>query len=60
LLTAAAALIWALAFGGAGWALGGNWEQVHHAFRYADYAAVAAVVAVAATVLVRRRRAVAS
>jgi membrane protein DedA with SNARE-associated domain len=52
-LTFAAALIWALAFAGAGWALGGNWEQVHHAFRYADYAAVAAVLVVALVVLRR-------
>ena len=52
-LTFAAALIWALAFAGAGWALGGNWEEVHHAFRYADYAAVAAVL-VAAVVVLRR------
>jgi membrane protein DedA with SNARE-associated domain len=52
-LTFAAALLWALAFAGAGWALGGNWEQVHHAFRYADYAAVAAVLVVAAVVLRR-------
>jgi membrane protein DedA with SNARE-associated domain len=52
-LTFAAALIWALAFAGAGWALGGNWEQVHHAFRFADYAAVAAILVLAA-VLLRR------
>jgi membrane protein DedA with SNARE-associated domain len=50
-LTFAAALIWALAFAGAGWALGGNWEQVHHAFRYADYAAVAAILVLAAVAL---------
>jgi membrane protein DedA with SNARE-associated domain len=52
-LTFAASLIWALAFAGAGWALGGNWEQVHHAFRYADYAAVVAILALAAWVLRR-------
>jgi membrane protein DedA with SNARE-associated domain len=52
-LTFAASAIWAFAFAGAGWALGGNWEQVHHAFRYADYAAVAAVLVVAA-VMMRR------
>ena len=49
-LTFAASLIWAVAFAGAGWALGGNWEQIHHAFRYTDYVAVV----VAAGVLVRR------
>jgi membrane protein DedA with SNARE-associated domain len=53
MLTFAASLLWAGAFAGAGWALGGNWEQVNHAFRYADYAVVAAVLAVAA-VLLRR------
>jgi membrane protein DedA with SNARE-associated domain len=52
-LTFAASAIWAFAFAGAGWALGGNWEQVHHAFRYADYAAVAAVLVVAAVVMRR-------
>jgi membrane protein DedA with SNARE-associated domain len=55
-LTMAAALIWCVAFAAAGWALGGNWEQVHHAFRYADYAAVIAVVAVAAWLLVHGRQ----
>jgi membrane protein DedA with SNARE-associated domain len=48
-LTFAASLIWAVAFAGAGWALGGDWEQIHHAFRFADYAAVAAILIVAVT-----------
>jgi membrane protein DedA with SNARE-associated domain len=52
-LTSAASLLWALAFAGAGWALGNRWEQVHHAFRYADYAAVVALVLVA--ILAARR-----
>jgi len=52
-LTALASLIWCVAFGVAGYALGSNWEKVHEAFKYADYAAVAALVAIAA-VLVRR------
>lgn len=56
-LTAAASLIWCLAFGIAGHALGSNWDSVHHAFRYADYAAVGAVLAAfAGALLVRRRR----
>ena len=56
-LTAAASLIWCLAFAAAGNALRSNWDSVHQAFRYADYAAVAAVLATAAAVplLVRRR-----
>jgi membrane protein DedA with SNARE-associated domain len=59
-LTGLASLVWCLAFGIAGHALGSNWDQVHHAFRYADYAAVAALAAVAAVLLLRRRRSVAS
>jgi membrane protein DedA with SNARE-associated domain len=55
-LTALASLVWCTAFAVAGHALGSNWDTVHHAFRYADYAAVAALVAVLAAVLVRRRR----
>src|SRR3954451_13534578 len=51
-LTAAASLIWCLAFGIAGHALGSNWDSAHHAFRYADYLAVAALfVAFVAVVL---------
>jgi membrane protein DedA with SNARE-associated domain len=48
-LSLVASFVWCLAFGVAGHALGSNWDQVHHAFRYADYAAVAAVLAVAAS-----------
>jgi membrane protein DedA with SNARE-associated domain len=57
-LTAAASLIWCLAFGIAGHALGSNWDSVHHAFRYADYVAILAVLAAfAGVLLVRRQRA---
>jgi len=52
-LTALASLVWCVAFGAAGHALGSNWESVHHAFRYADYVAIAAVVLLAVW-LVRR------
>jgi membrane protein DedA with SNARE-associated domain len=55
-LTAIASFAWCLAFGVAGHALGSNWDQVHHAFRYADYAAIVLVLAIAAAVVVRRRR----
>ena len=57
-LTAAASLIWCLAFGIAGHALGSNWDSVHHAFRYADYVAVLAVLAglVGVLLVLRRRR----
>jgi membrane protein DedA with SNARE-associated domain len=56
-LTLAGSLIWCFGFAGAGWALGHSWEQVHHAFRYADYAVVAAVVLLAALAVAHRRRA---
>ena len=55
-LTAIASLIWCAAFGIAGHALGSNWDSVHHAFRYADYAALALLVLIGAAVLVRSRR----
>jgi membrane protein DedA with SNARE-associated domain len=54
-LTGLASLIWCAAFGIAGHALGSNWDTVHTAFRYADYAAVALLVAGAAALLVRGR-----
>jgi membrane protein DedA with SNARE-associated domain len=55
-LSAAASLVWCIAFGAAGHALGSNWDSVHHAFRYADYAVIAAVLAAAAAVVLRLRR----
>lgn len=45
-LTAVGSAIWCFAFAGAGWALGDNYDQVHHAFRFADVAAVLAVLIV--------------
>jgi membrane protein DedA with SNARE-associated domain len=56
-LSAMASLLWCLAFGLAGHALGSNWDEVHHAFRYADYVALAAVAALVVMVLLRRRTA---
>lgn len=55
-LTAVGSTLWCLAFAGAGWALGSRWEEFHHGFRYVDYAFVAAVIALAVYLLVRRRR----
>src|SRR3954451_9502399 len=54
-LSALASLLWCLAFGIAGYALGRHWDAVHHAFRYADYAALPVLVALVATLLARRR-----
>jgi membrane protein DedA with SNARE-associated domain len=56
-LTGAASLLWCIAFAAGGHALGSNWESLHHAFRYADYVAVAAAIALAAVVAARLRRA---
>jgi membrane protein DedA with SNARE-associated domain len=55
-LTTAASAIWCFGFAGVGWALGSNWDKVHHAFRYADIAAVVAVVVLAAVLLLRTQR----
>jgi membrane protein DedA with SNARE-associated domain len=60
LLTLAGSAIWCFAFAGAGYLAGDNWEDFHHAFRYADYLVAVAVVAVAAWLVwhwLRRRRA---
>ncbi len=56
LLTLAGSAIWCFAFAAAGWAAGESWEDFHHAFRYADYAVAAALVAAAAWLLLRWRR----
>ena len=59
LLTLAGSAIWCFGFAGIGWAVGANWEDVHHAFSYVDYLVVAAVVAAVAWLgwrHVRRRR----
>jgi membrane protein DedA with SNARE-associated domain len=56
-LTLLGSAIWCFAFAGAGFGLGRNWEDFHHAFRYADYAVLAAAVALVAFVLLRRRSA---
>lgn len=59
-LTAVGSALWAFGFAGAGWAAGSRWEDFHQAFRYADYAVVAIVVAGIAWLgwkLARRRRA---
>jgi membrane protein DedA with SNARE-associated domain len=62
LLTFAGSAIWCLAFAGAGYLAGENWEDFHHAFRYVEYLIVAAIVALAGWLAyrwVRRRRRVA-
>lgn len=59
LLTLVGSAIWCFALAGVGWWFGSNWETFHRAFRYADYAIAAAIVAGIAFLgwkLLRRRR----
>ena len=62
-LTFLGSAVWCFAFAGAGYVAGSNWEDFHHAFRYADYVVAAAVVVGAAWLgrryLKKRRRRVA-
>lgn len=55
-LTLLGAIIWCFGFAAAGWAAGGAWENVDHGFRYAEYAAVVAVLVFIAAAIVQRRR----
>ena len=45
LLTFLGSAIWCFAFAAAGWVAGANWEDFHHAFRYADYLVAGAIAA---------------
>jgi len=54
-LTLAGSAMWCFAFAGAGWALGSQYDQVHHAFTGIEVAIVVAVV-LAAGWIVRRSR----
>ena len=58
LLTLAGSAIWCFFFAGAGYAVGDNWEDFHHAFRYVEYLVAAAIAAIAVSLVVRyvRRR----
>lgn len=56
LLTLAGSAIWCFAFGGAGYVAGESWEELHRAFRYFDYLAVAAVAATTVWLVVRHLR----
>ncbi len=55
-LTLIGSAIWCFTLAGAGWALGANWDEVHHNFRYAEYAVVAGILLLVAYWVVRRRR----
>ena len=55
-LTLIGSAVWAFAFAGAGYGLGSSYERFHRDFRFADYAVAAAIVALGAYLIVRRRR----
>jgi membrane protein DedA with SNARE-associated domain len=57
-LTAIGSAIWCFAWAAAGWGLGASWEGVHKGFEYVDYAVVAGILALAAYLVVRRRRSI--
>jgi membrane protein DedA with SNARE-associated domain len=54
-LTLLGSAIWCFSFAGVGYAVGGSWENVHHAFRYVDYAVAVAVLAGLGLWVIRRR-----
>jgi membrane protein DedA with SNARE-associated domain len=55
-LTLIGSAIWAFAIAGAGYGLGSSYGRFHRDFRFADYAVAAAIVALVAYLIVRRRR----
>ena len=46
---------WCFGIAAVGWALGNSYERFHHDFAYVEYAVVAAVIALAAWLILRRR-----
>ena len=48
--------LWCAALAGAGWALGANWDTLHHDFRYVEIAVVLALVLLVTYLVLRRRR----
>jgi membrane protein DedA with SNARE-associated domain len=55
-LTLIGSAVWCFALAGVGLGLGKSYETFHHDFRFVDYAVAAAVAALVAWLLVRRRR----
>jgi len=50
--------VFCAAVAGVGWAVGASWHSASHALRYVDYLVVAGIVALAAYLILRRRRTV--
>ncbi|HEX5449342.1 MAG TPA: DedA family protein [Gaiellaceae bacterium] len=55
LLTLAGNAVWCLSLAGIGWGVGTGYKSFDHGFRYAEYAVVAGIVALATYLVVRRR-----
>jgi membrane protein DedA with SNARE-associated domain len=55
-LTLIGSAIWCFALAAVGWGLGKSYETFHHDFRFVDYAVIAAIVAIVAYLVLRRRR----
>jgi membrane protein DedA with SNARE-associated domain len=56
ILTLIGSAIWCFALAAVGWGLGKSYETFHHDFRFVDYAVIAAIVAIVAYLVLRRRR----
>lgn len=54
-LTFLGTIPWCFGIAAAGWALGSRWERFHHEFAYAEYAVGAAILALLAYLILRRR-----
>jgi membrane protein DedA with SNARE-associated domain len=55
-LTLAGSALWCFTLAGVGWAAGTSYERFHHDFSYVEYVVVAGILALAAYLIVRRRR----
>lgn len=56
ILTLLGSAVWAFALAAVGWGLGRSYESFHRDFRFVDFAVAAGVLALAAYLIVRRRR----
>jgi membrane protein DedA with SNARE-associated domain len=55
-LTLVGSAVWCFALAGVGWGAGRSYERFHHDFSYVEYVVVAGIVALAAYLVVRRKR----
>jgi membrane protein DedA with SNARE-associated domain len=56
LLSLAGSALWCFVFAGAGWALGDNYDKIHHAFTGVEVLIVVGIVVAGALLLLHRRR----